>query len=150
MPFDIGSILGTSLADAVGKIISLFKVDPTVALSKQIEIQELQLNLQAQIQNKLQDAISAQIEVNKQEAASSSLFVASWRPFIGWVCGCAFAWVFVLQPLGIFFLAIAGHKVDLPTLDLGQMMPILVGMLGLGTMRTYEKVKQVPGSDKLK
>lgn len=150
MAFDLGSFIGDALSTGIAKIVSLFKVDPTLAMQKQAEITELQLNIQSQLENKIQDAITAQIEVNKQEAASLSVFVAGWRPFIGWVCGSAFAWVFVLQPLGVFILTATGHKIELPTLDLGQMMPILLGMLGLGTMRTYEKVKQVPGSDKLK
>lgn len=149
MAFDLGSLIGDALSGGIAKIISMFKVDPTLAMEKQAELTELQLNIQAQLENKIQDAISAQIDVNKQEATSTSVFVAGWRPFIGWVCGSAFAWVFVLQPLGVFLLAVAGHKMDLPTLDLGQMMPILLGMLGLGTLRTYEKVQGVPGSDKL-
>jgi Holin of 3TMs, for gene-transfer release len=149
MAFNIASILGTSLTDGIAKIISLFKIDPTVALQKQTELAELQLNIQATLENKIQDAISAQIEVNKQEAASPSLFVAGWRPWIGWTCGMAFAWAFVLQPLLTFALAAAGHKMDLPTLDLSQMMPVLLGMLGLGAMRTYEKIQGAPGSKQL-
>ena len=86
----------------------------------------------------------AQIEVNKVEAASSSLFVAGWRPFVGWSCGSAYAYTFVLQPFLLFLLTACQVHVDiaqLPVLDMGEMGVVLFGMLGLGAMRSYEKVK---------
>jgi len=82
----------------------------------------------------------AQIEVNKAEAASSSVFKGGWRPFIGWVCGFAFAYHFILQPILLFGTALAGVSLPpLPEFDMSQMMPVLLGMLGLGGLRTYEK-----------
>lgn len=83
----------------------------------------------------------AQLEVNKAEAAHASLFVAGWQPFIGWVCGVAFAYHFVLQPQFAFVLANAGSKVELPAFDMSELVTVLVGMLGLGGMRTAEKIK---------
>jgi hypothetical protein len=80
-----------------------------------------------------------QLEINAAEAKHKSMFVAGWRPFIGWVCGSAFAYSFVAQPFLIFILAIVGKELVLPELDLSQMMPVLLGMLGLGGLRTYEK-----------
>ena len=77
--------------------------------------------------------IMAQIQVNKQEAAHKSLFVAGWRPSVGWVCCTALASNYIIFPL----LKAAG--VDVAALDLATMLPILLGMLGLGGMRTYEK-----------
>lgn len=85
----------------------------------------------------------SQIEVNKAEAQSNSLFVSGWRPFIGWVCGSAFAWVYILQPVLTFALTAAGHPVTLPHIEFGEMSSVLLGMLGLGGMRSYEKVKGV-------
>jgi len=86
----------------------------------------------------------AQIEVNKAEAASSSTFKGGWRPFVGWVCGTAFAYHFVIQPLAIFVLAYYGLEVpDLPEFDMGQLMTVLMGMLGLGGLRSFEKYKGV-------
>lgn len=83
-----------------------------------------------------------QIEVNKAEAASASLFKGGWRPFIGWVCGIAFAYHFVLQPILVFVLVAAGLAIpDLPEFDMGTLMPVLMGMLGLGGLRTFEKVQ---------
>lgn len=84
----------------------------------------------------------AQIEVNTQEAKHSSLFVAGWRPFIGWVCGLAFAWTFLLYPILQFAVIVFGVSIDLsllPVMDLSEMMPVLLGMLGLGAMRSYER-----------
>jgi len=99
-------------------------------------------NLQ-EMQNQWESA-KEQIEVNKQEAANNSIFVAGWRPFIGWVCGSAFAWTFVFQPIVVAVAAAIGRPInpkDLALLDFSQIQPILYGMLGLGAMRTYEKVK---------
>lgn len=85
----------------------------------------------------------AQMEVNKVEAAHHSVFVAGWRPFIGWVCGVALALEFIVRPLGQWGLDIANKAVDLPSIDNAALYPILMGLLGLGTLRTYEKFKGV-------
>ena len=84
----------------------------------------------------------AQIGVNAKEAQHSSLFVAGWRPFIGWTCGLAFSWTFLLYPILQFAVIAFGVPVDLsmlPVMDLSEMMPVLLGMLGLGAMRSYER-----------
>jgi hypothetical protein len=84
----------------------------------------------------------AQIEVNKAEAASGSFFKGGWRPFVGWVCGVAFAYHFIIQPLVIFILTAIGMDIpDLPEFDMGTLLPVLGGMLGIGGLRTYEKHK---------
>lgn len=88
--------------------------------------------------------IQGQLDVNKAEAANASMFVAGWRPFVGWVCGLGFAVQFVFGPLGEWGAAIVGHPVKFPPMDLGTMMPLLLGMLGLGGMRTAEKIQGVP------
>ena len=84
-----------------------------------------------------------QIEINKIEAASRSAFVAGWRPFIGWTCGSAMAYAYVVQPFFTFILAQTGHLIELPRIELGEMMPVLLGLLGLGGMRSFEKFKGV-------
>ena len=84
----------------------------------------------------------AQIEVNKAAAASGSFFKGGWRPFVGWVCGVAFAYHFIIQPLVIFILTAIGMDIpDLPEFDMGTLLPVLGGMLGIGGLRTYEKHK---------
>jgi hypothetical protein len=86
----------------------------------------------------------AQIEVNKIEASSDSLFKSGWRPFIGWVCGTAFAYHFVGQPVIIFVLAYFGLPAPtLPAFDMMSLMTVLGGLLGLGGLRTFEKYKGV-------
>lgn len=86
----------------------------------------------------------AQIELNKIEAASESLFVAGWRPAIGWICGAGYAYHFILQPFLIFLLTAARLNLQtsqLPVLDIGEMSIMLANLLGFGAYRTYEKVK---------
>jgi hypothetical protein len=91
-----------------------------------------------------QEIALAQIEVNKAEAASTSLFKGGWRPFIGWTCGTAFAYHFVLQPVLVFALVAFGQPVpDLPKFEMDALMTVLFGMLGLGGLRTFEKFKGV-------
>tara|TARA_R100000458_G_C8276005_1_gene251183 strand:+ start:1305 stop:1706 length:402 start_codon:yes stop_codon:yes gene_type:complete len=89
-----------------------------------------------------QQLAMSQIEVNKAEAASGSIFKGGWRPFIGWVCGLAFAYHFILQPILVFIFAATGANLpELPEFDMGTLLPVLGGMLGIGGLRTYEKQK---------
>jgi len=90
----------------------------------------------------IQEINKAQIEVNKVEAGSSSLFVSGWRPFVGWTCGVALCYHFVLQPFLMFVLSSTGNPMELPTFDMTTLTTVLMGMLGLGGLRTYEKVKR--------
>ena len=84
----------------------------------------------------------AQIEVNKAEAQHKSIFVSGWRPFIGWTCGTALAYHFVLAPIILFATAYAGIEVpELPSFDMETLTTILLGMLGLGSLRSFEKYK---------
>jgi|TARA_R100000655_G_scaffold24812_1_gene50329 hypothetical protein len=84
----------------------------------------------------------AQIAVNKEEAASGSIFKGGWRPFIGWVCGIAFFYHFVGNPIIIFIIALSGATIpELPDFDMGTLLTVLGGMLGIGGLRTYEKQK---------
>ena len=88
------------------------------------------------------DAAMAQVEVNKAEAQHRSIFVAGWRPFIGWVCGIALAYHFVLAPFIVFGVAWFGAEIpELPAFDMDSLMTVLLGMLGLGGMRSFEKAK---------
>lgn len=87
--------------------------------------------------------IQGQMAINQAEAGNSSVFVAGWRPFIGWVCGAAFAYKFVLAPALAFGMTAAGHPITLPVLDFTEMSTVLLGMLGIGGLRTIEKIKGV-------
>lgn len=104
------------------------------------------LEAQMQLMSSLQAWDAQQTQINAVEAANTNIFVSGWRPFIGWVCGTAFAYKFVLQPFIIFILLACGSKFDpkiLPMLDWSEMSTVLVGLLGLGGMKTFEKVKGV-------
>ena len=84
-----------------------------------------------------------QIEVNKNEANHKSIFVAGWRPFIGWTCGLALLYHYLIQPIAVFAVAVYGTTIELPTFDMASLMTVLLGMLGLGGLRTFEKYKGV-------
>jgi hypothetical protein len=90
-----------------------------------------------------QELAKGQLEVNKTEAAHKSLFVAGWRPAVGWTCCLGMASNFLVIPMTNFALALTGSAIVVPLLDTGEMMPVLMGMLGLGAMRTYEKKQGV-------
>jgi len=87
--------------------------------------------------------ITAQTDINKAEASNESTFVAGWRPFIGWACGMACVWNWMGLPIAKLGLALAGHPIALSPADLSEMMPVLMGMLGLGGLHTFERVKGV-------
>jgi len=90
-----------------------------------------------------QELAKAQLEVNKTEAAHKSLFVSGWRPAVGWVAVIGMGCNFMVIPMANFALALAESTIVVPVLDTSEMMPVLIGMLGLGTMRTVEKAKGV-------
>ena len=90
-----------------------------------------------------QELAKGQLEVNKVEAASQSMFVAGWRPALGWVCVLGMASNFIIIPMANFGLALAESGVTIPLIDTSTMMPVLMGMLGLGAMRAVEKVRGV-------
>ena len=88
------------------------------------------------------EAAMAQVATNQAEAKHRSVFVAGWRPFIGWTCGVALAYHFVLAPFILFGVSVAGVEIPpLPAFDMDSLMTVLLGMLGLGGLRTYEKSK---------
>ena len=87
--------------------------------------------------------VQGQLDINKVEAANPSVFVSGWRPFIGWVCGSACAWNWIGLPIAKVLLLIWDHPLNLAPADLSEMMPVLLGLLGLGALRTFEKVKGV-------
>ena len=91
-----------------------------------------------------QELAKGQLEINKAEAGHKSIFVAGWRPFIGWTCGVALAWHFVIAPFIMFFSAYFGLDMPaLPDFDMGSLLTVLMGMLGLGGLRTLEKYKGI-------
>lgn len=119
----------------------------TQLLDKFIEDKDQKMALAHEIstmaERHAQELAKGQLEVNKMEAASSSMFVAGWRPAVGWICALGFLSNFILIPMANFGLALASVDIQIPMIDTTQMMPVLMGMLGLGTLRTVEKVRKV-------
>ena len=106
---------------------------------------EERLDKQAVLARVALHADALQAKINTTEARHRSRFVAGWRPFIGWVCGLALAWHFILLPLCQFALAVLGlAPQDWPVFDLAALNTILFGMLGLGTLRTAERPSARP------
>ncbi len=134
MPPFLIPLLGT----IVNNIAQAFGLDTTSDDTK-VKLAQIQLD-SAKL---LSDQMTGQMNVNQAEAASTDPFTSRWRPFIGWVCGVAFAYHFILQPILVFMLLAVGKKIALPEFDLGTLMPVLLGMLGLGAMRSYERVSGV-------
>ena len=129
------SALIPQIAPILGNVLDRFFPDKEKAAEAQLAIETALLENAAQIN-------LAQVEVNKEEAQHRTVFVAGWRPFIGWVCGVALAWHFVGVPVTLFFIAWSGAEVpELPVFDMNSLMTVLTGMLGLGGLRTFEKMK---------
>ena len=116
------------LIDPISKILDKFVAD-----------KDLKQKLEHELKSELHRANMAQIEVNKVEAQHRTVFVAGWRPFTGWVCATALAYHFIVEPVLVFFLSWYGIQIELPQFDMGSLLTVLMGMLGLGGLRTYEK-----------
>ncbi len=126
----------SALLDIGGKVIDRVWPDPEKAAAAKLELFKMQQSGELAV-------IAGQLDINKAEAANPSVFVSGWRPFIGWACGSGFAIQFVVGPLAEWVSALYGHPVKFPQMDMGTMMPLLAGMLGLGAMRTAEKINGV-------
>jgi len=87
--------------------------------------------------------IQGQLDINKAEASNPSVLVSGWRPALGWVCVAACAWNWIGLPVAVFSASALGHTLNLSPADISQMWPILLGMLGLGGLRTVEKIQGV-------
>jgi hypothetical protein len=84
----------------------------------------------------------SQIEVNKEEAKHESIFVSGWRPATGWCCVSAMTGNFMIIPFTNFVMELMAKDIVIPLIPLDTMMPVLLGMLGLGGLRTYEKTRK--------
>ena len=93
-------------------------------------------------ENHALEIAKGQMAINQVEAASSSLMVSGWRPFIGWTCGLGMFGNFITIPFSNFVLALLELDIVIPLVPLDTMMPVLMGMLGLGAMRTFEKTRK--------
>ena len=131
------------LLPTIAKVIDKLIPDPQAKAQAQLDLLKLQQagefkELDAELALKLE-----QIKVNALEAQSPDLFRGGWRPFVGWVCGTGLAVQFLVAPLATWAAALYGHAIAFPSLDMGTLMTLLGGLLGLGTLRTTEKIKGV-------
>lgn len=127
----ISSILGIG-----EKLIDKLLPDPKQKADALLKLKELEQNGDLAV-------IAGQNDINKIEAQNTNLFVSGWRPFIGWVCGMALAFQLVLGPMIVWGSTLGGKTVPLPIMQTELLTTLLVGMLGLGGMRTVEKLNGV-------
>jgi len=132
-----------ALLPVLGNLMDRVFPDKAAADAAKLRVMEMaQAGELAQLNADVQLA-TGQIEVNKAEAANASLFIAGWRPAVGWTCAAAFFFKFVGGPLLVVGMQMAGKQVTLPEFDYAEMSTILFGLLGLGSMRSWEKSKGV-------
>ena len=123
--FGIDDVIGAGL-----RVLDKFIPDPAA-----------KAEAEAALRQSLQQWDAQQNKINEAEAQSSSLFVAGWRPLIGWICGASLAWQFVVMPMGLWSAAVFGvHLPTPPSLD-GMLWELMFAMLGMGGLRTFEKIK---------
>lgn len=131
------------IAGPVLKIIDKFVPDAAKKAELQLELAKLQYSQEgAELEANVKAAVG-QLEVNKAEAANPSLFVSGWRPFVGWLCAGGIGFQVILAPLLEWGSALAGAPTQFPQLDTSTLTTMLLGMLGLGGMRTFEKIQGV-------
>lgn len=140
-------LIVTGLFNAAQSLIERFFPDPEKKAAAQLELLKMQQNGELANLAAATDLAKLQIQTNIEEAKSGNVFISGWRPFVGWTCGLAFAYAYVLLPF-LQFLAFTFGTAEmvkqlamLPDLDLAGMLPVLFGMLGLGALRSVEKVK---------
>ena len=123
-----------SVLNIGAKILDRVIPDKAEREKAQAELVKMQLNGELQ-------QLAGQLDINKTEAQHQSVFVAGWRPFIGWVCGVSLCYQFVLRPVVTWAVPSLGYTVaEMPGLD-DNLWELMFGMLGLGGLRSYEKIK---------
>jgi len=126
----------SALLNIGNTLINKLFPDPAQAAQAQLALLKMQ-------QDGELAAISGQMEINKIEAGSSSVFVAGWRPFAGWVCGIGLAYVSIIEPVARLVATLVGYTGAFPDIDTTLTMQVLLGMLGMGGLRTLDKIKGV-------
>lgn len=133
-------MIGDLIAGLLGKVLDRAWPDPAAKAAAAQAIAELQQAGEFKRLDVELAQLQMQADINKAEAASGDPFASRWRPFIGWVCGVGFAWNFIGLPVARLLCDIAGQPIAITPADMTEMMPVLLGLLGLGGLRTYEKV----------
>jgi hypothetical protein len=130
------------ILNVVGTVVDRVIPDP----KDKLELQEKLAAIADQEAAREHEEVMGQIQTNTAEAGNSNLFVSGWRPFVGWVCGVGVGYSFILEPLAEFVAKMFGYSGAFPALDMGNLMTLMMGMLGMGYLRTKEKMGGVPDS----
>lgn len=128
----LGKLFGGDTIKAVGNVIDDMHFSGEEKEKLKLQMKEIDAKLKEK-----------QLDINKAEASHRSIFVSGWRPFLGWVSGLSIGYVYLFQPILDMILQMFQVQVDWVQLDLGQLMPLVLGMLGLGGLRTFEKAKNL-------
>ena len=126
----LGKIFGGDTLKTVGTVIDDLHFSGEEKEKLKLQMKEIDAKLKEK-----------QLDINQAEASHRSVFVSGWRPFLGWVSGLSIGYVYLFQPILDMILQMFGVEVDWVVLDLGQLMPLVLGMLGLGGLRSFEKAK---------
>ena len=145
-------LLISGLFSAAQSLIERFFPDPEKQAEAQRALLQMQQNGELALLASETDLAKLQIQTNVEEAKHANIFVSGWRPAVGWTCAAAFAYSYVLLPFAQFLVftfgtsEMVGQLKLAPKLELSEMLPVLFGMLGLGGLRTVEKVKNAEGN----
>jgi hypothetical protein len=143
----VNPLVISGLFSAAQNLIERFFPDPEKKAVAQLELLKMQQNGDLAQLAAETDLAKLQIQVNIEEAKSVNWFVAAWRPFIGWTCGFGLAYAALIEPFARFVANVAfGYTGEFPVIDTNLTMQILMGMLGLGAMRSVEKIKGGEGN----
>ena len=126
----LGKIFGGDTLKTVGGVIDDLHFSGEEKEKLKLQMKEIDAKLKEK-----------QLDINKIEAGHKSIFVAGWRPFLGWISGLSIGYVYLFQPILDMILQMFDVKIDWVVLDLGQLMPLVLGILGLGGLRSFEKAK---------
>ena len=137
---------------AITDIVGRFIPDPQQAAQMSLEMQKIVSEREAAAATAAAEIAKAQSDTNTAEAASPSMFVAGWRPFVGWICGVGLGYSILLQPLLAWVTGIVGASIGAsipvpPTPNGDVLSTVLVGMLGIAGLRSYDKVKGTAAND---
>ena len=112
-------------------------------LDKFVEDKDLKRKLNAELKSQIISLDLAQAQTNLEQAKHSSVFIAGARPAIMWICAFGLGWQFVFQPVAAWILAVSGSELMLPLFETEGLMPLTLSLLGLGSMRSFEKFKGI-------
>ena len=132
----------TAALDFGGKLLDKFIADPKQKDEAKLKLLELHQSGELAELAAETELAKGQLKINEEEAKNGSLFVSGWRPAVGWVCVLGLLYTFFLRPM-LEWYAVSHGMAGVPTLDVGDLLTLLLGMLGLGGMRTAEKIKGV-------